>query len=136
MVDNSRTDLTVSTMAHDPRVEERLAKLSKLEPDWDGYGGDPPTEAAVSRTKILLREIHELTGGSLEVPFIAPLPDGGLELEWELDSGVEMMLVVPPTGRDVEYLLDEPTDSGEVIESEGLLLEDITLIELISRLTR
>jgi hypothetical protein len=64
------------------------------------------------------------------------LPDGGLDLEWELDSGAEMMLVVPPTGRDIEYLLDEPTDSGDVIESEGLLLEDITLSELISRLTR
>jgi hypothetical protein len=141
MADNSRTDLTLSniaqsTIAHDPRVAERLAKLSKLEPDWDGYGGSPPTEEAISRTKILLREIHGLTQGILEVPFIAPLPDGGLDLEWELDSGAEMMLVVPPTGRDIEYLLDEPTDSGDVIESEGLLLEDITLSELISRLTR
>jgi hypothetical protein len=66
MADNSRTDLTLSniaqsTIAHDPRVAERLAKLSKLEPDWDGYGGSPPTEEAISRTKILLREIHKLT---------------------------------------------------------------------------
>jgi hypothetical protein len=114
---------------------ERLRKLSKLEPDWNGYGGLAPTEEAIAGTAGLLIEIHKLTHGRLESPFIAPLPDGGLELEWELASGVEVMLVIPPTGRDIRYLLDEPTTLGEVIQSEGTLWKDITLHELISRLT-
>ncbi len=113
---------------------ERLRKLSKLEPDWDGYGGLTPTKEAITETASLLIEIRKLTHGELEEPFIAPLPDGGLELEWELPSGVEAMLVIPPSGREIRYLLDEPTDSGEVIESVGILWKDISLSALVSRL--
>ena len=118
-----------------PGAVERIRKLTNLEPDWDGYSGDPPTEEAVKTTAVLLLAIHGLTRGLLESPFIAPLPDGGLELEWELDSGAELMLVIPSTGMDIRYLLDEPTSSGHIIESEGVVPKDATLSELVSRLT-
>ncbi len=115
---------------------ERLRKLTNLKSDWDGYGGVPPTEEAVKATAVLLLEIHKLTQGLLESPFIAPLPEGGLELEWELDSGAELMLIIPPTRTDIRYLLDEPTSSGNINESEGVVSKDATLSELISRLAQ
>lgn len=121
--------------ATNPEAAERIKKLASLEPDWDGYGGVPPTEEAVKATAELLLESHKLTRGLLESPFIAPLPEGGLELEWELDSGAELMLVIPTTGTDVRYLLDEPTSSGDIRESEGVVPKDATLNQLISRLT-
>ncbi len=114
-----------------PRAAERIRKLRTLEPDWDGYGGSPPTEEAVKATAELLLETRRLTQGLLESPFIAPLPEGGLELEWELDSGAELMLVIPPTGTDIKHLLDEPASSGGVNESEGVVAKDVALSELV-----
>ena len=93
--------------ATNPAAVDRIGKLAKLEPGWDGYDGDPPTEEAIETTAKLLTAVYRLTHGALKNPFIAPSPDGGLDLEWELDSGAELMLVIPPTGTDVRYLLDE-----------------------------
>ena len=119
----------------DPRAVEKIKRLTNLEPNWDGYGGTPPTEEAVKATAKLLLETHQIEQGLLESLFIAPLPEGGLELEWDLDSGAELMLVIPSTGTVIRYLLDEPTSSGRVIESEGVLSKETTLEELIRRLT-
>jgi hypothetical protein len=119
-----------------PRAADRIRKLTNLEPDWDGYGGDPPTAEAIKMTAMLLLAIHRLAHGLLDSPFIAPSPDGGLGLEWEMDSGAELALIIPPTGTDIRYLLDEPTSSGNIIQSEGMLQRDATLSELLVRLTR
>lgn len=118
-----------------PQAVERIRKLAKLERGWDGYGGDPPTEEAIKTTATLLSDTSKLTHGLLKIPFIAPSPDGGLALEWELDSGAELMLVIPPTDTDIRYLLDEPTNTGNIKKSEGALPQDATLTELIRRLT-
>ena len=135
--EDTNADQVLATLqASSPEAVERIRKLTNLEPDWDGYGGSPPTEEAVKATAELLLETHKLIQGLPEGPFIAPLPEGGLELEWELDSGAELMLVIPPTGTDVRYLLDEPTSSGDINESEGLVSKDTTLSELINRLTQ
>ena len=134
--DTSINHVLATLQATNPEATERIKKLTSLEPGWDGYGGVAPTQKAIKVTAELLLETHRLTGGLLESPFIAPLPEGGLELEWELDSGAELMLVIPPTGTDVRYLLDEPTSSGNVKESEGIVTKDATLNQLISRLTQ
>jgi hypothetical protein len=134
--DASANHVLATLQATNPEAVEKIRKLGDLELDWDGYGGIPPTEEAVKATAWLLLETYNLTQGQLKNPFIAPLPEGGLELEWELDSGVELMLVIPPTGTDIEYLLEEPKGSGDVNESEGIVPKDATLSELINRLTQ
>ena len=134
--DASTNHVLATLQATNPEAVEKIRKLRDLEPDWDGYGGIPPTEEAVKATAGLLLETYKLTQGQLENPFIAPLPEGGLELEWELDSSVELMLVIPPTGTDIEYLLEELKGSGDVNESEGIVPKDATLSELINRLTQ
>jgi hypothetical protein len=133
--DNTNQVLVI-LQATNQRAAERIRKLAKLEPDWDGYGGDPPTAEAIKMTAMLLLAIHKLAHGLLDGPFISPSPDGGLGLEWELDSGAELVLIIPPTGTDIRYLLDEPTSSGNIIESEGVLPKNATLSDLLSRLTR
>ncbi len=110
---------------------ERISKLARLEADWDGYGGEPIAQEAIDTAAGLLTIIHGLTSGKLQNPFIAPMTDGGLELEWELNSGVELTLIVPSGGRGIKYLLDVPLDSGDIEESEGLLPRDASLSELL-----
>ncbi len=134
--DTNASPVLATLQSASPEAVERIRKLADLEPNWDGYGGSPPTEQAVKATAALLLETNKLSRGLLEEPFIAPLPEGGLELEWELDSGAELMLVIPPTGIDVRYLLDEPMISGDINESEGVVSKDATLSELINQLTR
>ena len=114
---------------------ERIKKLISLERNWDGYGGRPMTQDAINTTATLLLRVHGLTGATLPDPFIAPLPDGGFQLEWESPAGAELILVIPPGRERVRYLLDIPDDSGEVNESEGTIPEDASLSELLLHLT-
>ena len=116
----------------DAAAAERIAKLSRLEQDWDGFGGEPITQEAMNAAAGLLAIIHSLTSGKLRSPFIAPLPEGGLELEWELNASVELALIVPSWGKDIKFLLDVPTNSGDVEESEGFLPRDASLSELLA----
>lgn len=88
-----------------PEALERIEHLKNLASDWDGHGGLPVNNAAAQSATQLLLKIHVLTMGNLNLPFIAPLPDGGLILEWIQDSGKELTLEVSADGNRVEYLL-------------------------------
>lgn len=117
-----------------PKLMHRLDSFANLSENWDSYGGQPSSDQARAHTTELLLEIDDLTEGRLEDPFIAPMSDGGIELEWNLSSGAELMLDVSPSSTDVAYLLDELAPSGEIVESEGVIPKDATLGELINRL--
>jgi len=56
---------------------ERLEKLRKLKENWDSYGGSPPTKEAAERA------IQFIKG-----TFIAPLPDGGIQITFGEDEDV------------------------------------------------
>lgn len=90
---------------------ERLAHLLRLEEGWDGYGGRPTERGAV---KMALLAVITLLTLVPDVPFIAPLVDGGLQLEWE--SG--LILIIPPSGTHIEYLIDD--GPGNEVQGEGL----------------
>jgi hypothetical protein len=67
-----------------PAVADRLVTISALPDDWDRYGGratDPRHFGTVLR--ILARVMDE----SSELPWIVPLPSGGLQLEWDGPRG-------------------------------------------------
>ena len=120
-----------------PSAASRLMLLSQLDNGWDGYGGNSPTQEAIRNTASLLLVMKGLVREELRNPFIVPLPDGGVELDWTTDSGVELMIVMPPEGGDAEYLLETPTETyGEFESLEGLLTADIRLSDLVTRITR
>ena len=124
----------VTLHSTNPDAAARIRKLVRLEPDWDGFGGRPPTEEAMKAAADLLIETHKLAQDMIGKPFISPLPEGGLDIEWELDSGVELMIVIPSNGKGKRYVLDEPVSSGETKESEGTIPRGATLSKLINRL--
>ena len=70
--------------------QERLEILRKLPPDWDSYGGLPPTAEAIKTAEEFLTVIG--------IPFIAPLPNGGLTFEWNLPSGETVLVDILPSG--------------------------------------
>lgn len=118
-----------------PEAAARLSALQKLQPDWDGFGGYPPSEEALVTTASLIILCQSLSEEKLPSPFIAPLPNGGLEIEWNMANGTELMLVIPRSGHDVYFLLDVLRPGGEVAQSEGTVPFDANVSTLIRKAT-
>jgi hypothetical protein len=76
---------------------ERLAEIAQLAPDWDSYGAVPPSALAIARSAALLVKLHssivEYLGKYIPPNHIAPLADGGIQLEWGgLSSELEVQI--------------------------------------------
>ena len=115
---------------------ERIQLLSELQPNWDGYGAGTISAAAVERSANLLLNTLQRNYRAAERLFIAPLANGGIELEWDWPSGNELMLVIPPDGQRLEFLatiLEQP--SGEEIEHEGEITDENMLEEFLGLLS-
>ena len=117
-----------------PELAERLEYLSSLEPNWDGYGSMAITVVAASKCTRLLIAIDRHIYSEAGEPFLAPMADGGLELEWECMCRRELMVVIPPEGTPVRYLLTSDNEADCMEESSGDFTEDSvvnTLLESI-----
>jgi hypothetical protein len=102
---------------------ERLDELARLEPDWDSYGGEPPSELAITRAADLMREVaqrHWSSLGEAAIPsFVAPIADGGIHLEWAGPSG-DLELQVGQQG-NLDYLwIDRSGDDRRFQEKHGV----------------
>lgn len=110
----------------------RILELERLQADWDGYGSPPVGRETASRTIGLIRQIAELGVENLTAPFVGPVADGGITLEWKAGSR-QMSIVVLPEG-SIEYLKWESSEQFE--EGELSLRSPGRLRELVSWLTR
>jgi hypothetical protein len=108
--------------------------LARLPQNWDSYGASPINPEAIQKARGILRSVFALGGTSIPLPFVAPSPDGGIELEWKTTSNKELMLDIPPVEGHMAFLLVEPTDSGDEQETEGKIGEPYTLEEVVRRL--
>lgn len=67
-------------------LEERIARFADLEPDWDSYGAKPIFPEAIAKAQKVLRSLIQCAEPQLEERmlsvWIAPLPNGGVLLEW------------------------------------------------------
>ena len=113
---------------------ERITQFAGFGPGWLEEDSVPITPEAMETTACLLLVADRLCGDSVQKPFVAPSPDGGIAVEWESESGVELDLIIPPEGRGIRYLLDIPRPSGGFHEDEGLMPRDASLSDLLSHL--
>ncbi|HEY7065791.1 MAG TPA: hypothetical protein VII06_30225 [Chloroflexota bacterium] len=90
-------------------TEQQLAELREFEHDWDGAGANAPTPEAIVRAGALVGAVvaqHPDTESGVVSPFdIAPLPDGGVLVEWRRPEGAIAVFVLA-NGR-YDYLLTE-----------------------------
>lgn len=105
----------------------RLAELSRLEEDWDTYGGLPPTRTAIEAAKHLLSEAASrisMTGRVVHPNAVMPFPNGGVQVIWERNAD-ELQVDVGPTG-DLGYLwIKRGTGRREAVEAEVAPTADI-----------
>jgi hypothetical protein len=71
-------------------VLDRLSELAALPQDWDSYGALPVARQSV---EMALSALSAIMSEGAELPWIVPLPSGGLQLEWHrADSDIEIAL--------------------------------------------
>ncbi len=85
---------------------DRLRHLLALAENWDSYGASPVSEVAVRDVLVLLQDLMPMTW---QAPFIAPLANGGLQVEWAMHE-VEVGFLVNPDEGTTAYVFSEDTD--------------------------
>jgi hypothetical protein len=122
-----------STPPHLATTWQRLAELAALPPDWDSYGGDPPTTRAIVTARQLVAAIAERANdrpADAAPWFIAPVPDGGVQLEWR-GPARELTVTVGPNG-SLGYLIAAREAHGEAVH-EAAEVDERRIVELVAR---
>lgn len=86
-------------------MHKKLEELSKLGNNWDSYGSEPITKAALDKAQLLL---GALSGIQAIEPFVCPCSNGGLQLEWHR-NGYDLEIEISPNGEVSEVFCDEAT---------------------------
>ena len=114
---------------------ERLALFAKLGMGWRDDESLPIPMAAIDATACLLLLATRLCGDRIGEPLVAPVVDGSVEVDWDGASGEELVLMVPPEGAPIQFVMNLPNGSGGVTEWDGYLPVDATLADVLSKLT-
>ncbi len=108
-------------------VISRLCSFGRLHENWDGEGAKPVSWMTISRALSLFTSIvmsADKVGADLPIPSVSPLPDGGIEFEFETLFKELMVAVSDTPGAPLNYLtankseLREQLEEGELGEGE------------------
>lgn len=144
------TDLTASSEQIfgfvgliDSRVDrdilDKLSALQRLPRNWDSYEAEPPAERAVATARNLLIAVYTLFSvfprHSVRPEHVAPLADGGIQIEWYTPKK-EIAVQVGPLGALGYLYVDRERDEEVVREeddaSQGVVLGAIAEVVLAS----
>ena len=109
------------------RASDALVELAGLEEGWDGQVALPPTRVAIARAYDLMIRVHGnlRQGKTLGAPELcAPIPDGGLQLEWQ-GAKWRVEVQVAPDGSFGYLLVGGTPNDRRYEEADGLHLEEI-----------
>jgi hypothetical protein len=102
---------------------DRLRTIVKLPPGWDSYSAKPVRQENVEAA---LQALVTVMSEGSELPWIVPLPSGGIQLEWHSESS------------DIEIALDGADSSICIDDDEiphGIGQWPAALTEIRRRLT-
>jgi hypothetical protein len=111
---------------------EKIGQFSNMEANWDSYGAKAISKDCISKSIDILNRIIELRedeGIYILPPFIAPLSDGGIQLEWERES--RYLEISISYDSSINCFAIDDTSEGE-ISIEGSLKSLGSLKRLIS----
>ncbi len=114
-------------------IFERLKELAQLKADWDSYGAEPVSSVALVAAFELLDAVKERLCRKVREPlpqFIAPLADGGLQLEWSGQQG-DIEVEIDPNG-DLGYVLIEGQGTNRKFKEQ----HQVSLNEVLNLLSQ
>lgn len=106
-------------------VISRLCKIGRLRNNWDGEGAKAISWTAVSRALSLFTAIvmsADKASADLPIPSVSPLPDGGIDFEFETLFKEFMVSVPDAPGASLNYLTVDKSEMRERL-AEGELSE-------------
>lgn len=99
----------------------RIAQLADLPPDWDSYGADRLSGEAIVHARELLQAVNAAFGGAygqnVQPYAIAPLNDGGVQLEWR-GPAAEIEVEISYDGR-LGYLFIDKRGGDRSFHEQG-----------------
>lgn len=104
------------------RASDRLSKLSRLEPGWDGYRAQPVTLENVAFAKSLLYSVMDDAQPS---PDIVPGTRGDLQIEWHTSKGdLEVHVIRPNLVRAWVNFVDQDRELEVQISNDFRIVSD------------
>ncbi|MBS1789107.1 MAG: hypothetical protein JST85_15370 [Acidobacteria bacterium] len=97
-------------------MKMKVSDLSKLPENWDSYGSRTVQPPAIEQATALLRQLASF---NLPQPDVFPVPGGGIQVEFQLESR-ELEIEILPNGQ-IEYLT--MNEDGQM--SEGSISADL-----------
>ena len=98
---------------------EKLEEFKTLKPNWDSYGAKSINFDLISKTRDLLNSINMV---DVPEPFLAPVSDGGVNIEWDTPNRYLSVKVRSEGVRFFGVKRDEDEkkekDSGNIKENE------------------
>ncbi|MGI8855054.1 MAG: hypothetical protein ACR2JW_04835 [Thermomicrobiales bacterium] len=106
----------------------QLRGFARLEPDWNSYGAKPVSRDAISVATDLLTHIARIAQARPD--FVAPLANGGVQLEWS-GAAAEIAVRVSPD-QTLAYL---STEGGAHTEEHDVPLDEVVrlVVQTLSR---
>jgi hypothetical protein len=109
-------------------ASDRLDAIAKLGPNWDSYGGDPPSPRAILNAFALLQTVYASFGSRdhehSQPQIVAPRADGGIQIEWST-LPVEIAVHADPSGTMGYLYIDRSGERPTYREVQNAPLKDI-----------
>lgn len=102
-------------------ISERLSRLRSMHDDWDRQGALRPDQRVIDEVSKILRVALDGVEAPA-APFLVPLADGGVQVEWHA-PGQSLEVAFYPGGERFGCLEDESLDAE--IEAEGSEATDL-----------
>ena len=96
-------DATKAQLKRADRIKKRIASFSKIEPNWDSYGGKAITKTAIKRATKLVDEIDPFCWEKVEA---FPTSIGGVQFEFFYRTTITID-VLPNGSLDIDMDDDE-----------------------------
>lgn len=105
------------------RLDSRLDELTSLTGNWDGEGAQSVDRAAL---RLAGAVITQALRAGLPEPEIFPVPDGGVQIEWQAGP-VELELEIEAGGRVGVFVCDDKQATQQI---DGQIPEDLSRFAL------
>lgn len=93
---------------------QRLQRLAQLEEGWDGAGASPLSPVAVAHAALTAYSVLSTYGHAPS--FIAPIPDGGVQVEWGSGESALELTIGPDGYKEILLVLNQNPDMPELHE--------------------
>ncbi|CAN5683985.1 hypothetical protein BH23CHL3_BH23CHL3_10920 [soil metagenome] len=112
-IDKSARDRPADALRFEQELE-RLQQLAQLKQGWDGSDAIPLSPVAVAHAALTAYSVLSVYGKAPN--FIAPIPDGGVQVEWDSGTAALELTIGQDGYKEILLVLNQDSKFPEVHE--------------------